>query len=392
MTFNIKKLKQKFRKNILIFAGKTVICLKDILHIASKFRIDCTPIGFERIGSGHINDSYHIKTDPEEAREFVLQRVNHQVFTDVPMLTDNILKVTKHISKKIDEGKHEIPFESLHLIPSSENLLYYKDEDGNYWRMYNHIRGSRSYDLVPGPELAHEGGKAFGLFLKLTSDMDAAGLSETIRDFHNIETRFEAFRRVCREDPKGRIEEAKEEIRFVEERAEEMHTILKLGRSGQIPLRVTHNDTKFNNILFDSNNRAVCIVDLDTVMPGYVLYDFGDAIRTGANTGAEDEPDLSKVNIDLELFKAYSRGFIETAGDSLTPNEIKHLAFSARFMTFIISLRFLTDHLAGDTYYKIHFPGHNLQRARAQLKLVQSMEENAAAMEGIISDLCKKSA
>ena len=381
-----------FRKNILIFAGKTGTRLKNILFIASKFLINCTPTGFERIGSGHINDSFHIKTDPEEAREYVLQKINHHVFTNVSALTENILKVTKHISGKIDDGKHEIPFESLHLIPSVDGIFYHKDEDGNYWRMYNHIRGSRSYDLVPGPDLAYEGGKAFGLFLKLTSDMDAAGLFETIRDFHNIETRIEAFRRVCSEDSKGRIEEVKEEIRFVEERAEEMHTILNLGRTGKIPLRVTHNDTKFNNILFDSNNRAVCIVDLDTVMPGYVLYDFGDAIRTGANTGAEDEPDLSKVNINLELFKAYSKGFIETAGDSLTSTEINHLAFSARFMTFIIGLRFLTDHLAGDTYYKIHFPGHNLQRARAQLKLVQSIEENAASLEGIISDLCKKSA
>jgi hypothetical protein len=378
-------------KNILIFACKTGKFMKDILFIVSRFSINCTPTGFERIGSGHINDSYHIKTDPEEAREYVLQRINHHVFTNVPALTDNILKVTKHISGKILSDEGNIPFESLHLIPSADGLFYYKDDEGNYWRMYNHIRGSRSYDLVPGPELAHEGGKAFGLFLKLTSDMDAAGLFEILPDFHNIETRLISFRKACNENPKGRIEEAKEDISFVVERAEEMHTILNLGRSGHIPLRVTHNDTKFNNILFNDENMAVCIVDLDTVMPGYVFYDFGDAIRTGANTGTEDESDLSKVNIDLELFKAYSRGFIETAGESLTSNEIKHLAFSARFMTFIIGLRFLTDHLAGDTYYKIHFPGHNLQRARAQFRLVRSMEENAAAMEGIISDLCKKS-
>lgn len=392
MTFNIKKLKLKFRKNILIFACKSIRRLKDILNIASRFSINCTPIAFERIGSGHINDSYHIKTDPEEAREYVLQRINHHVFTNVPALTNNILKVTKHISGKILSGEGNIPFESLHLIPCADAQFYFKDNEGNYWRMYNHIRGSKSYDLVPGPELAHEGGKAFGLFLKLTSDMDAAGLFEILPDFHNIETRLEAFRKVCRENIAGRVKEAKQEIAFIEERADEMHTIFNLGRSGCIPLRVTHNDTKFNNILFDSGNRAVCIVDLDTVMPGYVLYDFGDAIRTGANTGTEDEPDLSKVNIDLGLFEAYSGGFLETAGDSLTSDEIKHLAFSARFMTFIIGLRFLTDHLAGDTYYKIHFPGHNLQRARAQLRLVRSMEENAAAMEGIISDICKKSA
>jgi hypothetical protein len=363
--------------------------MSDILQIVKEFGIDEIPSGFEPAGSGHINDSYRIKISPAGSSGYFLQRINHQIFKDVPLLTDNILKVTKHISEKILSGEPGIPFVGLSLIPARDGQFFHRDNEGNYWRMFNFIEGSRSFDLVPNTGLAYEGGKAFGLFLRLTADLDADSISETIRDFHNIETRMAAFKKTYEKDLCKRAEEAKNEIRFIEERSAEMHKILKLGLSGLIPLRVTHNDTKFNNILFDEQNKAICIVDLDTVMPGYVLYDFGDAIRTGANTGAEDETDLQKVNINLELFKAYSRGFLESAGGSLTLEEKSHLAFSARFMTFIIGLRFLTDFLAGDTYYKIHFPGHNLQRARAQFKLVQSMEQNAASMERIISDLCK---
>ena len=256
--------------------------------------------------------------------------------------------------------------------------------------MFNFIDGTRSYDVVPGTSLAFEGGRAFGKFQSLTSDSDACELVEVIPGFHNISTRLATFRKVCKEDKCQRLKELAIEIRFIEDRAQEMHKILKLAQEGHIPLRVTHNDTKFNNILFDKLNRAVCIVDLDTVMPGVIHYDFGDAIRTGTNTGAEDEADLQKVNIDLELFRAYSQGYMEVSRDVLTKTETAHLAFSARLMTFIIGLRFLTDYIAGDVYYKTLFPGQNLRRARAQLRLVRSMEENAPAMEKIIFDICMK--
>ena len=363
--------------------------MNDILQIVKEFRIDGTASAFERVGSGHINDSYRIAISPAGLPGYFLQRINHQIFKDIPLLTDNILKVTKHISEKIRLAGPCIQCVGLSLVPARDGHFFYRDDEGNYWRMFNFIGGSRSFDQVPNAGLAYEGGKAFGLFLRLTADLDADSLSETIKDFHNIKTRLAAFKNTCEEDPYKRAEEAKNEILFIEERSAGMHKILKLGLSGRIPLRVTHNDTKFNNILFDENDKAICIVDLDTVMPGYVLYDFGDAIRTGANTGAEDEADLEKVNINMELFEAYCRGFLESAGRSLTLEEKSHLAFSARFMTFIIGLRFLTDFLAGDTYYKIHFPGHNIQRARAQFRLVQSMEQNASSMERIISDLCK---
>ncbi|MCX6283765.1 MAG: aminoglycoside phosphotransferase family protein, partial [Bacteroidetes bacterium] len=316
--------------------------MTDLLRIANEFNIEGKPSGFVSIDSGHINDSYRIRISPEGSQEYMLQKINHHVFTDVPGLTDNILKVTKHISENIRTLDAGISFVELFLIPTRNNSFVHHDGDGNFWRMFNFIDDSRSFDQVPGPELAFEGGRAFGLFLKLTKGMDASGLAETLKDFHNIETRLEAFRSICAENPCKRVAKAGCEIRFIEERAEEMHSILRLGRSGQIPLRVTHNDTKFNNILFNSQNKAICIVDLDTVMPGYSLYDFGDAIRTGANAGAEDEADLQKVFIDLDLFSAYSKGFLEYAGEILTLAEKEHLAFSARFMTFIIGLRFLT--------------------------------------------------
>ncbi|MEI7490529.1 MAG: aminoglycoside phosphotransferase family protein [Bacteroidota bacterium] len=363
--------------------------MTDILQIANEFSIQGKPSGFTRIDSGHINDSYRIRVSPGGSPEYMLQKINHRIFTDVPALTHNILKVTKHISEQVRAREAGIPFVEITLVPTRNNTFFHHDMEGNFWRMFNFIDGSRSFDQVPGPELAYEGGRAFGLFFKLTMGMDISGLAETLKDFHNIETRLEAFRSICAKNPCNRVDEAASEIRFIEERAEEMHSILRLGRSGQIPIRVTHNDTKFNNILFNSQNKAICIVDLDTVMPGYILYDFGDAIRTGANSGAEDEADLRKVFIDMDLFSAYSKGFLEYAGEILTKAEKSHLAFSARFMTFIIGLRFLTDFLDGDNYFKTRFPAHNLQRARAQFKLVQSMEENSSAMEKIISDLCR---
>ena len=360
----------------------------DILNIAAAFRIKGNPAGFERIGSGHINDSYHVRISPPSSHGYFLQRINHGIFRDIPSLTNNILKVTNHISKKLQSPGLDFSFSDLMLIQAMNGDYFYRDSENNYWRMFNFIEGTRSYDIVPDAALAYEGGKAFGRFQSLTSDLDAAELKETIPDFHNVSTRLASFQTVCREDKFKRMKEVAEEVKFVAGRSHQMLDIFRLAGEGKLPYRVTHNDTKFNNILFDRNNRAVCIVDLDTVMPGLVHFDFGDAIRTGTNTGAEDEADLQKVSINLELFRAYSHGYLEVSHDFLTEAETAYLAFSARLMTFIIGLRFLTDHIAGDVYYKTRFPGHNLGRARAQFRLLRSMEENAPAMEKIISDLC----
>jgi hypothetical protein len=304
----------------------------------------------------------------------------------VPELTSNILKVTGHLRERLISPAGALGhFEVIQLIQTKAGNYFVLDEEGNYWRLFNYVRNSISYNMITDPELAREGGKAFGIFQYLASDIDASSLYEILPDFHNIATRLHNFRNTVLRNPANRAMGVEPEIDFIEARAEDMHTILRLGEQGSIPLRVTHNDTKFNNILFNNKNQAISVVDLDTVMPGYVLYDFGDAIRTGASTAPEDEADLSKVNIDLNLFEAYSGGYLEIARKFLNQTETKYLAHSAKFMTYIIGLRFLTDHLDGDRYYKIAFPGHNLQRARTQFRLLESMEQNFQKMQKIIS-------
>ena len=356
----------------------------DLERIFSGFRTEAAFSSAARIGSGHINDTYRITTG-NPGISYVLQRINSSVFKDIPGLMRNIGIVTRHIENKIISGDPDArSFSVLRLIPAIDKNLYILDEDGNYWRLYNFIEGTKSFDVVENPELAYKGGRAFGLFQYLASDISPETLMETIPFFHDIDKRLETFHQVVHNDPENRVGDLSPEIEFVERREEEMKIILKLVNDGKIPIRVTHNDTKFNNILFDAADNAVCIVDLDTVMPGTVLYDFGDAIRTGANRAAEDEKDLEKVGIDLELFRAYSKGYLETAGKFLNEKEKSLLAFSARFMTYIIGLRFLSDHIDGDHYYRIHFPGHNLQRARAQFRLLETMEANFEEMEEIV--------
>ena len=360
--------------------------MNNINEIVSRFRIEGNFTSCSPIGSGHINDSYLVTTDPVSSPDYVLQRINHQVFKDIPGLMNNILIVTRHIETKIKSGDPAAEgLSALRLIPTYQNDYHHTDGNGNYWRMYNFLPGCKSYDIVESNLKAYEGGKAFGNFQYLTADIPVRSLSETIPDFHNISKRLLAFQTVVRLDPADRVKDLRMEIAFVEQRAEEMKAILRLGESGKIPKRITHNDTKFNNILFDEKEKAVCIVDLDTVMPGFVLYDFGDAIRTGANRAAEDEKDLSVVKIDLDLFEAYTSGYLSVASRFLNETEKEHLAFSAKFMTFIIGLRFLTDHINGDHYFRVHFENHNLQRARAQFRLLESMEEQFDVMKEIVS-------
>jgi thiamine kinase-like enzyme len=355
-------------------------------QVFSEFRVSNPFLKAERMGTGHINDSFLIHTSGK--KNFVLQRINHEIFKDIPGLMSNILKVTRHLENKITSGDPAAQsFSILRLIPAKNNSFFHYDINGNYWRLYNYIEESKSYDVVGNVRLAYEGGKAFGLFQCLTSDIPINELAVTIPHFHDIEKRLETFRQTVAHDPEGRAGNVQKEIEFVEERAEEMKKILRMGNQGLIPLRVTHNDTKFNNILFNSDDKAICIVDLDTVMPGCSLYDFGDAIRTGANTGAEDERDLENVSLSLELFKAYSRGYLEIARKVLNEAEVENLAFSAKFMTYLIGLRFLTDHIDGDHYYRIRHKDHNLQRARAQFKLLINMEQKYYRMQEIVNKL-----
>jgi hypothetical protein len=362
--------------------------MKGLKTIIANFQHSGTFTRAYPYGSGHINDTYKVETLEDNQHNYILQRINHNVFKDVPGLMENVERVTKHIRTKLDKIEDSNPErEALTVIPAQDGQSYFKDEEGNFWRMYIFIWDNRSYDLVDSPEKAYEGGKMFGKFQAMLADLPGKPLNETIPNFHNIEWRLDTFEEILQEDTVGRASGIPDEIKFVRDRAEEMKTILNLGREGKIPLRITHNDTKFNNVLLDQDDKGLCVIDLDTVMPGYVHYDFGDSIRTSTNTGAEDEADLSKVEMDIRLFEAYARGFLEQTKDTLNDVEIDHLAFAGKLFPFIIGLRFLTDYVDGDNYFKIKHDGHNLQRSRAQFKLLQSMERQYEEMKSIIEKL-----
>jgi hypothetical protein len=370
---------------------------KNLLTVITNFRIEGTPVKAFPLGSGHINATFLVHTEPQDAPDYVLQWINHKVFRDIPGLMNNIVIVTYYIRGQLERFRidsslcgTEHALQVLQLAPALDGNYYYQDPEGNFWRLYHYIPGSYSYDRVPGPKFAYEGGRAYGTFQQLTAGLNPGLLHVTIPRFHDITWRMEQFEEAIRSNSMKRADQVHPEIEFIRSRADEMHTIHRLMDAGQLPVRTTHNDTKFNNILFDGQNRAICIVDLDTVMPGTVLYDFGDAIRTGANSAEEDESDLDRVDLDLGLFEAYTHGFLEAAGSILIPAERSNLAFSARFMTYIIGLRFLTDHLEGDIYYRIQFPGHNLQRARVQFRLLEKMEGKKNEMEGMVRKIKEK--
>ncbi|MDR1594900.1 MAG: aminoglycoside phosphotransferase family protein [Prevotellaceae bacterium] len=337
------------------------------------------------LGAGHINDSYKVSVD---GKEFVLQKINHSIFKNVPELQSNILRVTSHIRTKLEaRGVTDIERRVLNLIPANDGKYYYQDEDGNYWRLMDFIKDSTSFDSI-SPELAEKAGEAFGDFQDMLSDLPGEPLFETIPDFHNIGSRLAIFRKAVKYDLAWRRPQVQYIIDEMERRAEKMRlpeVLNELYKDGKLPKRINHCDTKVNNILFDSKGKEVlCVVDLDTVMPGFVLSDFGDFIRTGANTGKEDDTILSKVSIDLKIFKAYTKGYLRKAKKFLTETEIEYLAFGARVMTYMQVLRFLTDFLDGDKYYKINYPHHNLYRTLAQWKLLESMENNYTAMQNIV--------
>ena len=335
------------------------------------------------LGAGHINDSYRVKSGDNE---YVLQRINHQIFKDVDKLQDNIVRVTNHIRAKLEERKVEdIDRKVLSFIPANDGKYYYKDAEGNYWRVMHFINDSKSYDTI-NPELAYRAGLAFGDFQKMLADLPDGPLFETIPNFHNMEFRLEEFREAVEKDEADRVGKVSDLIEEIEARAEEMTKPERLHREGLLPKRTNHCDTKVNNILFDSNDQVLCVVDLDTVMPGYVLSDFGDFMRTGANTGEEDDTNLDNVSIDLDIFEGYTKGYLENAASFLTDVEIENLAFGAKLLTYMQTVRFLTDYLNGDTYYKTKHKEHNLERTLAQFKLLTSMEENFEKMQQIVSE------
>jgi thiamine kinase-like enzyme len=360
----------------------------NLKEIFDYFTAEGTFLTGEPYGSGHIHDTFRVETAEKDKDNYILQRLNNKIFKNIPELQNNIERVTVHLKNKLNNVPgSDIKRECLILIPSLEGKSWITDKSGNFWRMYIFISNHRSYNVVDSPDKAFEGGKAIGRFQAMLSDMPGAPLFETIPWFHNIEKRLEALNLKINENPVGRVESVRKELDMVFSRAEEMKTILRLGKEGKIPLRITHNDTKFNNILLDENDKALCVIDLDTVMSGYVHYDFGDAIRTVTNTSTEDEKDLSKVNMNINLFRAYSEGYLSEAGKTLNDVEKEYLAFAPKLITYTIGVRFITDFIDGDNYFKIHHEYHNIQRARAQLKLVMSMEEQYTDMQKIIREL-----
>ena len=339
------------------------------------------------LGAGHINDSFKVVSGDGE---YVLQRINHQIFKDVPQLQNNILRVTEHVRKKLDErGVSDIDRKVLNFIPTHDGKLYYKDTDGNYWRLMHFISDSKSYDTI-NPELAYRAGLAFGDFQKMLADLPEGPLFETIPNFHNMEFRLEEFNDAVANDAAGRVSKVNELIKEIQDRAEEMTKPERMHREGLLPKRTNHCDTKVNNILFDDNDEVLCVVDLDTVMPGYVLSDFGDFMRTGANTGDEDDVNLDNVSIDLDIFAGYTKGYLENAASFLSEVEVDNLAFGAKLLTYMQTVRFLTDYLNGDTYYKIKHKEHNLERTLAQFKLLKDMEANFDKMQQIVAEAAAK--
>ena len=356
--------------------------------IVTRFLGEQNRIEVKPLGAGHINDSFKVQAGN---KEYVLQRINHAIFKNVPELQNNILRVTTHIRQKLQEKNIEnVDRKVVTLIPALDGKLYYEDAEGNFWRMMRFIQGSKSYDEI-NPELAYRAGLAFGEFQKMLSDLPGDPLFETIPDFHNMESRLASFREAVKDNKSGRLDSVKDLVKEIEKRADEMCKPERLHREGLLPKRTNHCDTKVNNILFDDNDEVLCVVDLDTVMPGYVLSDFGDFIRTGANTGAEDDKNPDNVSVNLEIFESYAKGYLEKASEFLTDIEIEHLAFGAKLLTYMQTVRFFTDYIEGDTYYKIHYPEHNLVRTQAQFKLLQSLEKNFDKMCQIVKTAAQAS-
>jgi len=343
-------------------------------------------LDYSRYGSGHINDTFLIRFKESDGHieKYILQRMNHEIFKKPEELMKNICNVTSFLRDKIEKNAGDVKRETMNVVYMKDGSPYFKDSIGSYWRAYLFIGDAVSFDRVENVKDFYESAVSFGHFQNLLADYDAGGLYETIPDFHNTPVRFEAFKTAVAADFCGRAAEVQTEIQFLLERAEEMKVCMDLLKAGELPLRVTHNDTKLNNILIDnSTGKGICVIDLDTVMPGLSIFDYGDSIRFGANTAAEDETDLSKVSLDLNLFEIYTKGFLEGCNGSLTDKEIEMLPMGAKLMTLECGMRFLTDYLQGDTYFRIHREGHNLDRCRTQLKLVEDMEQNWNEMSRI---------
>jgi hypothetical protein len=357
--------------------------IDSIEFIFRQFIADAEIAGCEQVIHGHINHSWKISTKGHKISKWMLQEINDNIFKDIAGLMNNINLVTRHLLQQASDGESDQ--NCLRLFRTIGGNLYFEDHAGKPWRLFNFIENSHVYDVVSDAGLALEGGKAFGRFVRSMEGLDPKSLHATIPRFHDFYLRRDQYVEALAGAEADRRIIAAEDIRFVESQFPFMDTFFSQIAEGAFPVRITHNDTKFNNILFKQDGKAICIIDLDTVMPGTILFDFGDAIRTATNTVAEDEPELSKVRFDLELFSAYTRGYLQECAAVLSQEEIKSLPEAARYMTLLIGLRFLTDFLAGDVYYKTSRKGQNLDRARVQFAMAGCLERNTAEMRNIVA-------
>ena len=358
----------------------------DFKDIVQHFKFEGDFSSAISYGTGHINDTYiACFEDNRLTRRYILQRINHHIFLNPEGMMKNIEAVTAHLGRRIKTAGGDPQREALTLIPTVEGNSYLLTEQGDYWRAYLFINNARTYEVVDNLDHVYNAAKAFGNFQNLLSDYPSGSLIETIPYFHNTRKRFRTFIEVVERDEKNRAKSSESEIEFVLQREKETSVLIDMLARGELPERITHNDTKFNNVMIDDETGAgVCVIDLDTVMPGLSLYDFGDAIRSLANSAAEDEQDLSQVQFEAEIFDHYAHGYLDAVGNLLTQAEIEYMPFSAILMTLECGMRFLADHLQGDTYFKIHRENHNLDRCRTQFKLVAEMEEQFDEMVRIV--------
>jgi Ser/Thr protein kinase RdoA (MazF antagonist) len=359
----------------------------EALNVTAEFAFDGRIVSAAPYGSGHINDTFlTVVENAGGPRRFILQRINHQVFKQPDLLMENVARVCAHAHAKLSAaGTTDAHRRALRLIPTHQGKAWHVDQSGNRWRCYDFIEGATGHDVVRSPAQAESAAKAFGAFQALLADLPGERLHETIPDFHHTPSRFARFQAALAKDSHGRAAAAGPEIAFALARAGEVSVVVDALRDGSLPERVTHNDTKLNNVLLDDiTQEGACVIDLDTVMPGSALYDFGDLVRTSTSPAAEDETDLSRVRMQLPMFAALVRGYLASARGFLTPREKELLPVAGKLITLEIGLRFLTDWLEGDTYFKIKRPMHNLDRCRTQFKLVASIEEQLPTMQEIV--------
>jgi hypothetical protein len=356
-------------------------------HVVRQFQFSGDLLRVDPYGTGHIHDTYAawFRDDRGEPHRYLLQRINQFVFRDPAGLMQNIAAVTRHLRSRIEAEGGDPERETLNLVPTLDGRAYHRSDEGVCWRAYEFIEGATTYDVAQSSEHVRNTAKAFSDFHARLADFPAAQLHETIPDFHNTPKRMEAFRRAVAQDVARRASDVQREIAFVEGRVHRSGELVDLLHDGTLPLRVTHNDTKINNVMIDDETgEGICVIDLDTVMPGLLLHDFGDAVRAAANTAAEDEPDASKAGIDLEAYEQLVCGFLDPTRSVWTPQELDQLAFSAWLVTLECGTRFLTDHLNGDVYFKVRREGHNLDRCRTQFGMIRDMEAKFDQMQGIV--------